>query len=166
MRFTFDTEFIEDGVTIDLLSIGIVREDGAVYYAETDLAFVMKEGTYTRPDFDLTWLNENVVPGLIGTFEVCKQREVIAQEIINFAGDEPEFWAWYADYDWVVLCQLFGRMIDLPAGWPMYCRDYKQVVDTYNLPTSPQTTAAHNALNDARWLADELGFNPSAALNG
>lgn len=29
MRIWFDTEFIEDGKTIDLISIGLVREDGA-----------------------------------------------------------------------------------------------------------------------------------------
>ena len=34
MRIWFDTEFIEDGRTVDLLSIGMVREDGATYYAE------------------------------------------------------------------------------------------------------------------------------------
>ena len=34
MRIWFDTEFIEDGRTIDLLSIGMVRDDGLEYYAE------------------------------------------------------------------------------------------------------------------------------------
>ncbi|MGH2666066.1 hypothetical protein [Flavobacterium sp.] len=43
--------------------------------------------------------------------------------------DYPEFYAYYADYDWVVFCWLFGKMIDLPAGFPMYCRDLKQVLD-------------------------------------
>jgi hypothetical protein len=33
MRYYFDTEFIEDGKTIDLISIGIVAEDGREYYA-------------------------------------------------------------------------------------------------------------------------------------
>ena len=28
MKYWLDTEFMEDGKTIDLLSIGIVREDG------------------------------------------------------------------------------------------------------------------------------------------
>jgi hypothetical protein len=32
-RYAFDTEFIEDGRTIDLISIGIVCEDGREYYA-------------------------------------------------------------------------------------------------------------------------------------
>ncbi len=43
--------------------------------------------------------------------------------------DYPEFYAYYADYDWVVFCWLFGKMIDLPEGFPMYCRDLKQVLD-------------------------------------
>ncbi len=41
----------------------------------------------------------------------------------------PEFYAYYADYDWVLFCSLFGRMMDLPKGFPMYCRDLKQTLD-------------------------------------
>ena len=33
VRYFYDTEFIEDGVTIELVSIGIVAEDGREYYA-------------------------------------------------------------------------------------------------------------------------------------
>ena len=33
MRYYLDTEFIEDGKTIDLISIGLVSEDGREYYA-------------------------------------------------------------------------------------------------------------------------------------
>lgn len=33
MRYFFDTEFYEDGKTIDLVSIGIVAEDGRELYA-------------------------------------------------------------------------------------------------------------------------------------
>ena len=45
--------------------------------------------------------------------------------------DETEisFYAYYADYDWVVFCWVFGKMIDLPEGFPMYCRDLKQMID-------------------------------------
>ena len=32
MKYFFDTEFIEDGKTIDLISIGIVAEDGRELY--------------------------------------------------------------------------------------------------------------------------------------
>ena len=34
MRIFFDTEFIEDGRTIDLISIGMVDKNGLAYYAE------------------------------------------------------------------------------------------------------------------------------------
>ena len=32
-RFFYDTEFIEDGTTIDLVSIGVVDENGREFYA-------------------------------------------------------------------------------------------------------------------------------------
>lgn len=43
--------------------------------------------------------------------------------------NQPEFYAYYADYDWVVFCSLFGTMMDLPKGFPMYCKDLKQLFD-------------------------------------
>ncbi len=67
------------------------------------------------------------------------------------------FYGYYCDYDWVVFCQLFGRMIDLPDGFPMYCRDLKQMMDERNLDKAwkdkncPEPKGAHNALVDAGW---------------
>lgn len=43
--------------------------------------------------------------------------------------NKPEFYAYFADYDWVVFCWLFGRMLDLPKNFPYYCRDLKQMLD-------------------------------------
>lgn len=40
-----------------------------------------------------------------------------------------EFYGYYCDYDWVAFCALFGKMIDLPKGFPMYCKDLKQMLD-------------------------------------
>ena len=140
MKIYFDTEFIEDGRTIDLLSIGMVRQDGATYYAEPAEADRMQASD---------WVTRNVLPSLTGP---VKQRATIAAEIIKFVGPKPEFWAYFADYDWVALCQLFGTMMDLPPGWPMYCRDYKQVCDEQGLSLK-QDDSKHNALEDAQWLA-------------
>lgn len=141
MRVFFDTEFIEDGRTIDLLSIGLVRADGATYYAEP------AETDRSRAS---AWVRENVLSTLTGP---VKPRRVIAADVRKFVGEEPEFWAWFAAYDWVALCQLFGTMMDLPDGWPMYCRDLKQVSDERGLDLK-QTDSVHNALGDAQWLAD------------
>lgn len=76
-----------------------------------------------------------------------------------------KFYAYYADYDWVAFCWLFGKMIDLPNGFSMYCRDLKQILDEKemarqdgtdmvelrNLPTYPKQENEHNALDDAKW---------------
>ncbi len=142
MRYWFDTEFIEDGKTIDLISIGIVAEDGRTFYAEA------KECDYDRAS---EWVKDNVFPHLVG--EAYRlPRATIAADIVEFVGDKPEFWGYYADYDWVVLCQLYGTMMDLPKGWPMYCRDIKQWCDSMGNPRLPeQAGAEHNALQDAQW---------------
>jgi hypothetical protein len=143
-RIWFDTEFHEDGKTIDLISIGLVREDGAVLYMESNEFDVLR--AKANP-----WLAEHVLPKL-GPSEQRVSRDFMRQRVLEFVGDKPEFWAWYADYDWVVLCQLFGRMIDLPKGWPMYCHDFKQVCDAEGLRPEKQKDGHHNALSDAMWL--------------
>ena len=140
-KIFFDAEFIEDGNTIDLISIGLVREDGATLYLES------AECDLSRAD---NWVRENVLVHLRG--EKTPRREM-ARQIVDFVGPNPEFWAYYADYDWVALCQLFGRMIDLPAGWPMYCRDLKQEADRLGIHFPPQQTDEHHALADAQWNA-------------
>lgn len=144
MRIWFDTEFYEDGRTIELISIGMVREDGETYYAEVPNCY---EISGRDP-----WLIDNVRPRLGKPDALRIARDEIAQDLLAFAGKDPEFWAYYADYDWVVLCQLFGRMIDLPKGWPMFCRDLKQYcVDIGNPKLPPQLDGEHNALEDAIW---------------
>lgn len=140
MRIWFDTEFYENGYTIELISIGLVREDGATYYAES---LTSQNIAVLSP-----WLKTNVLPHLR---HEERSRRTMRQEIIEFAGEAPEFWAYYCSYDWVVLCQLFGTMMDLPKGWPMYCRDLKQEVDRLGATLPKQTGAEHDALADALW---------------
>lgn len=53
-----------------------------------------------------------------------------------------EFYGYYADYDWVVFCWLFGKMNNLPAGFPYYAKDLKQIMDeklTGNITRNNQT---------------------------
>lgn len=42
-----------------------------------------------------------------------------------------EIYGYYSAYDHVALCWLFGKMMNLPEGFPMYTRDLKQVWDTF-----------------------------------
>tara|TARA_Y100000780_G_C13690927_1_gene419544 strand:+ start:1525 stop:1980 length:456 start_codon:yes stop_codon:yes gene_type:complete len=140
MRIFFDTEFIDNGSTIEPISIGIIREDGETYYAE----FLETDKSKANP-----WVKENVIPFLTGPI---KSRHDIKYEIIKFVGPYPEFWAYYAAYDWVVMCQLFGRMIDVPLDWPNNCYDIVQLQEEKNnFRSLPQEGNQHNALDDAKW---------------
>jgi hypothetical protein len=159
MRFWFDTEFMEDGVTIELLSIGIVAQDGREYYA------VSADADWSRAN---DWVAKNVLPQLDRAG--AKSRAQIRHELLRFIGHAeydqhagtkrgPELWAWFGSYDWVVLCQLFGRMVDLPDGWPMYVRDVKQLCDDLGNPKlPPQVKGAHHALADAQWTRKAWEF--------
>lgn len=155
MRVFFDFEFIEEGnaFVMDPISIGMVREDGEEYYAE------FQETDWNKAN---SWVKENVRPYLTGPL---KRRLTITNEILEFVGEKPEFWAYFADYDWVLLCQLFGRMIDLPTGWPFYCLDIKQLMWQYGLSKEDlkiidADLQPHNALSDAIW--NKRAFNSIA----
>ena len=212
MKYFFDTEFIEGFKkpikwiptignfnkpyhSIQLISIGIVCEDGRTYYA------ISEEYNYNDAS---DWVKENVILPMYRELTPAhkqfsgennfhkyegKANSQIAKEIIDFcrpisklakeAGvdmviepvDFPEFYAYYADYDWVVFCSIFGTMMDLPKGFPMYCKDLKQSFDykaerlnkihgtplkstvdgIKSSPQYPKQTNEHNALDDARW---------------
>jgi hypothetical protein len=145
VKYFYDTEFHEDGTTIDLISIGIVAEDGREYYA------VNKEADWDRIG-DHQWLMWNVVPHLPCAKE-WKPKEQIRDEVAEFllAGSPPELWAYFCAYDHVVLAQLFGTMMDLPEGVPMFTNDVRSLVDWARVRSLPnQAEGVHDALADAR----------------
>lgn len=183
MKYYFDTEFIEGFRKplfgrkthfIELISIGIVCEDGRTYSA------ISKEYNYKEAN---SWVREHVIAPLYQEtvpnveaeiFSVRdfhkhfgKSLHTIAEEIVDFVSggvivlpaETHEFYAYYADYDWVLLCSLFGRMVDLPKGFPMYCKDLKQTIDDNKWITKVWVGAnvsknekEHDALADAMWV--------------
>lgn len=186
MRYWLDTEFIEDGVTIDLISIGIVCDDGREYYACNDECNLFKANQWVK-DNVLIHLppkhigvnpgNPDVSPKVRQDILMWKTRDRIKEDLLLFfAGgvvdseedqslnwDQAiqglEIWGYYADYVWVVFCQLFGTMMDLPEGFPMYCRDIKQWCDELGNPKLPeQGKGEHHALADARWNKQAWDF--------
>lgn len=198
--------------TIELISIGIVAEDGREYYAvcnEFDLKAAQNN----------TWINDNVLNPICADFYQKesgyakyhhseslnlknflkwkgKSKKQIMYEINEFicsmetssewAGvgsldsgfstylkvHPPVFYGYYADYDWVLFCSLFGKMMNLPEGFPMYCRDLKQMFDEkaesmkgFSEKSTledklcrikrdkkyPKQENEHHALSDAKW---------------
>ncbi|GAB3081297.1 polyadenylate-specific 3'-exoribonuclease AS [Corynebacterium aquatimens] len=146
MRYFYDTEFIEDGSTIELVSIGIVAEDGREYYA------VSSEFDPARANH---WVRENVLNKLPGpSSPVWKSRARIRQEIFEFLTTQdayPELWAWVGAYDHVVLAQLWGDMAGLPREIPRFTRELKQYWEMCGRPKLPPVPDGnHDALVDAR----------------
>ena len=167
MRYYLDTEFIDTGREIDLISIGIVCEDGRELYAQS-------------VEFDANkasdWVFTNVLAHIstcrnggkvhhahygghciAAGFEDCPwyKREQIRKAVRDFIIDPTELWSWCAGYDFVALCQLFGTMMDLPQGWPHYIRDLQQVLDEGKIDDDElpqQEGTAHNALDDAKHI--------------
>lgn len=165
MKFWYDTEFYEDGKTIDLISIGMVAEDGSELYWENS-------------DFDWSrvpedhFIVENVKPHLdVRLFGISKYD--IGTEVKDFirykSMAKNELWGYYSSYDHVVLAQLFGRMVDMPEGIPWFTRDIKQEFERLktfmpNLELPKQDNAEHHALNDARWNKDAWGYLVDASF--
>lgn len=167
MRYWYDTEFLEDGRTIDLISIGIVAEDGREYYAVNDEA---TSGRLERRIRRHDWLMANVVPSLPKPYgdwnnhmpkswlfdynsPLVKPYTRIADEVREFllGADSPELWADYGAYDHVALCWLWGPMIELPSGLPMFTNDIQQEARRLGVTDLPQQDEGlHNALADAR----------------
>lgn len=159
MKIFYDTEFLERGPEhpIHFISIGLVRDDGAEYYA---VSSEMKwQAVRAHP-----WISQNVWPHLPlketrgGRCVMATQAEIkhpakIAREVQGFVlgVPDPELWAAWCAYDHVVLCQLFGCMIDLPDRFPMYTNDLKSYSNRLGNPKWPaQTEPEHHALHDAR----------------
>lgn len=157
--------------TIELISIGIISEDGREYYAicnEFDLGQAKKN----------SWLNENVLTPIENDLYQSesqyaktyfsssltlknllkwkgKSKKQIAMDVVDFIDQryldkndssrgfiypvhtslkqvqttDLSFYGYYADYDWVLFCSLFGTMMDLPKGMPMFCHDLKQTLN-------------------------------------
>lgn len=174
----YDLEFLEDGSTIELISIGMAADDGREYYA-------VNKDMPIRRIRKHAWLMENVVPHLPKAHgdrrntmptswlfdyasPLVKPRERIADEVMDFiraAGPDVQLWANYGAYDHVALAQLWGRMIDLPEGVPMFTHDIQQERSRLGLRWDElprQEAGEHNALADARhnltirrWLAGQ-----------
>lgn len=209
--------------TIELISLGIVAEDGREYYAVCN-EFNVRNAYFkhevipflTAKNHDVNdkyvyWLRDNVLKPIFFSFykqnlvnlhytdsmslrkmkrvvkSIGKTKKQIKYEVNHFlcslenaaeyAGvgsldsgfssyleaNPPRFYGYYADYDWVLFCSLYGTMMDLPKGFPMYCRDLKEKLDdtcdALMIPLDeltsnenyPKQTNEHHALADAKW---------------
>lgn len=183
MRYFYDCEFLEDGVTIAPISIGIVAENGDEYYA------VNMDASWGRIA-DQPWLVQNVIPhlpqlpadqrvidldwvrlGVDMSDPAVRPLWKIAADVHHFltAHDGPiELWGYFSSYDHILLSQLWGRMIDRPARIPMWTNDVQQEAARLGLEDSlpEQVGDLHNALADARWTRDAWTYLAGKSATG
>ncbi len=154
-----DTEFVDDGRLTDPVSLGLVSETGAEYYA------VFADRGVDRAVRD-DWLRAHVIPhlpvALTGSgwawdpghadYPRVRPQARIAAEVRAFIGSQPgpELWAWYPPFDAVVLYQLYGPMSGLPAEIPMFVKDLMQESGRVAAALPQQAPPVHHALHDAR----------------
>lgn len=129
----------------DCLISSIVGENGSEYYAiSTDF----------NPKHANDWVKRNVLSKLPRRFvdfhgsspnerrqallwksnkeikaDLCDLFRCQYEDGMLVAPSGIEIYGYYSDYDWVLFASLFGTMMDLPKGFPMYCRDLKQELD-------------------------------------
>jgi hypothetical protein len=146
VRYFYDCEFIEDGTTIDLVSIGVVDEQGREFYAVS---------TEFNPDKAGQWVRENVLDKLPSPADSswC-DRATMRERLMKFFSrgrERVELWAWFAAYDHVALAQLWGDMPALPRELPRFTRELRQRWEDVGKPALPPPPSdAHDALADAR----------------
>lgn len=177
MKFFLDLEFSEipQSAVIVPLSVGVTTERGDSFYQ----TLFYDTGLVSRNP----WVVENVLPNMTLTPAQIKEHSVrnvgcntpcspghfrqmlkhfIDTQVVEeratggqIENPEIEFYGYYASYDWVVLCQLFGTMMHLPNGWPMFIHDLKAIQEMFLPDFKFKEVQGHNALLDACGLRDD-----------
>lgn len=137
MKVFFDTEFtgLHKGTT--LISIGMIAEDGSLFYAELT-------------DYDESqcneWIKENVIKHLHANTDVTEPNAVSIFRVGDRTGIKKALQAWLRQfdyiefvsdvchYDFVLLIDLFGTAFDLPYNVSPSCYDINQdIAQTFDV---------------------------------
>ena len=158
------TEFNQEVDPIQLISLALVAEDGREFYA------ISSEFDESKLD---DWLKANVMPILMGhvtqpasspgettrwiihgredtppapTMTLMEIRAGV-EEFIGTKDGNPEFWAYYGDYDWYLFTRLWGFR-HMPKNFPFLCMDVKQYQKHLGSPKLPAAwKPEHNAIH-------------------
>ena len=121
MKYIFDTKYIESKGNIDLVSVGIVCEDGREFYA------INEDCNFSKAT---DWMLENVLAPIGITLDgkqvvyfadaSCDinlygmSKNDIKKLVLDFVGNkQPECWTQWAEYNWDILCQVLDLNVPL-----------------------------------------------------
>jgi len=165
MKIFFDTEFTGLRQKTNLLSIGLVSEDGRTFYAEAS--------QFDKQQVD-TWITENVLANMrFGDIYESRpkidlehhaekaDRAGIAYDLDEWLAqfDAVEMWGDCLAYDWVLFCDLFGGAMSIPQNVYYIPFDICTLMKMSNVDPdisreefSGISGAKHNALHDAKCI--------------
>jgi hypothetical protein len=184
-----DSEFIDDGKTVDLISIGIVCEDGRELYLQSSEFNIDKASQWVKdnvimhldlcpyiqqppgPLYSLGTLygaqaqhrKGQCVDQIYGLRHRCpwRTRAQMRRDLLGFFGfssgtpEGIELRGWITAYDYVAFAQVFGTMLDVPAGLPHYIHELQAILDAQGITDDmlpPQEAGLHRAIDDARHI--------------
>lgn len=121
MKYIFDAKYIENQSSIDLISVGIVCEDGREFYA------INEDCNFSKAN---DWILENVLAPIGITLEgkqvvyfadaSCDinlygmSKKDIKRLILDFvANKQPQCWTLWAEYNWDIICQALNLEVSL-----------------------------------------------------
>ena len=139
MNIYFDTEFEGLYKEANLISLGMVSEDGQELYFEFDNIDVQKQDNWIKQNvLNNTCLYGNVnLQDIVdennyfkGNKEQCKG--VLLEWLKQF--DDVQFVSDVCHYDFVFLIDIFGTAFDLPKNINPYCYDINQdIMNLFNI---------------------------------
>jgi len=166
MRVFFDSEFTGLRQDTTLISLGLVADDGSMFYAEfTDYdrtqvfdwleENVLQHLWLSRPDQPRPWYggSDKLVTCLGNRREVADRlREWLSQ------WERVEMWGDIIPFDWVLLNELWGGIFNIPPNVFYICYDictllkikgYEPTINREEFAAFAGAENKHNALYDA-----------------
>lgn len=167
----FDSEFYNTGGSVEVLTLGFVRDDGErLYLLNPEIQRVKEKIAATAKD---TWVMDNVLhPDILMAHNpiIPTNAEQMAHMVYDFCGRAPIFTTYCGAYDMVALRSLFGSMIEGPKDWRYTCLDLAHPLSMMGLrsrdfPQAGEELPEHNAMADALWTQRVRRLLPQLALN-
>jgi len=106
MKIFFDTEFTGLRAVSDILSIGMVAEDGSTFYSEIDRPELLNIDD---------WIRDNVIANFTKEKFFSDYPELRKQiEVFLSPYKKVEMWSDCLAYDWVLFCELWSGALNVP----------------------------------------------------
>ncbi|MHA1481933.1 MAG: hypothetical protein ACTSQA_00660 [Candidatus Heimdallarchaeaceae archaeon] len=150
---------------MDLISLGIVCEDGRTFYAENACFDECRINDRIKEDIlaNLKWhADSKLKKGFCnaGTLnagtsnaatEVFGTVDFISNSIVDFTDSNPKFYGYFSNCDWITFCTLRGKITDCLKNWLMHCTNLKHLTNGEDEEGFKRPKDKYDVLINAMW---------------